>query len=545
VARAVISARPRACLPLRLALGDEESLAGFLVRLGERNQGQVRTMLNAARAAGAPYWSSGAMLEREIDLDGLAWMSGVPADRLAAAAFPQAGPRLNLFGTGKVHRRHLTTSERRVCPACLEEDGYHRRLWHLAVAASCPQHAVRLIGDCAACGGRLRWGNGKLASCLCGWELQRARAEFVERDRLRGLATICMLLGIESEVHSEGIGLAGRVTKLPTQDVIDLILHLGWLKQENRPLPRRIARIGPALDGVLTDGALILADWPKAFHRLLDEQLLNRADRAGRFGLRFDLGAVAGWIHSLPKDSPLGGLLRLELARWWAARPVAPTRAPRLRRAHAGHFTLTQAASLLRIRCEAIKDSLALGLVTEEAGLGSGAPVFLERGRILRARALLDDLVGHREAARILGCGRKTFAGLVACGALAEADARRRRLPGPRKWSRAGLLRCLAAVPSEGAAPASADADDLVSLRDAITWLRQGGRDLAGIWKALRAGKLTPVFVMPEQRGLQAMVAYRDDVVELARRRRHRKCGLKVGPRPTQLMTASPISRRV
>lgn len=508
----------RMCLPLRLTMGEEESLAGFLVRLGERNHGQVRSMINAARDAGAPYWTFGAMQERHVDLDGLARLSGVAADRLATAAFPQVGRRLNGFGGGKVYRRHLMTSERRVCPACLEEEGYHRRLWHLAIAASCPRHATRLISDCGACGRRLRWGDGTLNACLCGWELRRSPVVAIDPPKLRGLATVCGLLGIETQMHVEQIALPARVAELPTQDAIDLMLHLSWLKSRDESLPRRLASITDELDGVLTEGALILSNWPTAFHRLLDTHVADPSRRAGRFGLRCDLGAVASWIQSLPRASPAGRLLRGELGKWWKTRPAAPTRAPGLRSKNAGHYTLTEAAALLGIRYEAVKAFADLGAGVESAAGGSGAPLLVQRARVAAAKVMLDDLVGHREAAAILGCGRKTFAGLAACGALAKADVRGKRLPGPRKWSRTGLLRCLAGVRSVTGQVVAPEDDVLISLRDAITLLRQGGRDLAVVWDALRSGAVGPVFRIPDGQGLCGLVAYKASVLAIGRR---------------------------
>lgn len=505
-------------LPLRLAIGEEESLAGFLVRLGERNLGQVRTTINAARAAGAPYWSFGAMQERDVDFDGLAQLSGETAARLAAAAFPQIGRRLNRFGGGNVHRRHLTTSERRVCPACLEEGGYDRRLWHLAFAVSCPRHSTRLVSDCGACGRRLRWGHGTLMACLCGWDLRRAALEPVEPALLRGLATVCGLLGVETQGHVEQIALPARVAKLPTQETIDLMLHLGWLTSRDEPLPRRMASIADELDDVLTEGALILSNWPAAFHRLLGAHVSEPPQRPGRFGLRRDLGAVASWIQSLPKASPAGRLLSGELGNWWKTRPASPTRAPGLHSKNAGYYTLTEAAALLGIRCETVKASFDLGAGVESAAGGSGAPLLFPRARVVAAKVMLDDLVGQREAAAILGCGRKTFAGLATCGALAAADARGKRLPGPRKWSRTGLLRCLAGVRSVAGEVVAPDDDVLISLRDAITLLRQGGRELAVVWDALQSGAVGPVFRISDGQGLCGLAAYKASVLAVERR---------------------------
>lgn len=512
-------------LPLRLLLGDEESLAGFVARLGERNFMQCRTTINLAREVGAPCWTFGAMQERSFDLRGLANSSGVPVDMLAAAAFPVAGDRLNRFGTGTVHRRHLTTLERRICPVCLREDGYHRRLWHLTLAASCPRHAVRLVRSCERCRGTLKWGAGDISTCACGWALRRAAEEAVDSALLGGIATICDLLGVERDGCGTAPPLAPAVADLPTEQAIDLLLHLGWFVHSTTPLPRRISSIHENLDAVLSEGARACAEWPGSFHRLLDARLADSPPRGGRYGLRHDLGAVASWVHSLPKASPLGGLMRAELAEWWKLRDRAPTRSPDLRREATDHCTLAQAVADLHIRHESLRPaSAALGLGFPGGSGGSGAPLLLERSRVEAARAYLDDLVGHREAGRLLGCGRKTFGGLARCGAIASADVRRKRLPGPRKWSRRGLRQCLETIPVHGKLCGSEEVDGLITLQEAIAHLRRRGLELRTIWQAFQRGAVGPVVQLPCGEGLRGMAASRDALDALAR---SRQCGAR------------------
>ncbi|TXP75090.1 hypothetical protein FV300_26135, partial [Escherichia coli] len=59
----------------------------------------------------------------------------------------------------------------RYCPACLAEDGIWHARWREPWAMTCPDHRIRLLDRCPACGGRpwhnRAWLTLKLAPALC------------------------------------------------------------------------------------------------------------------------------------------------------------------------------------------------------------------------------------------------------------------------------------------------------------------------------------------------------------------------------------------
>ncbi len=57
---------------------------------------------------------------------------------------------------------------RRVCPECLEMDGYHRAVWDLSFGSVCPVHERDMIVRCCKCGRNFTWSRGILDRCVCG-----------------------------------------------------------------------------------------------------------------------------------------------------------------------------------------------------------------------------------------------------------------------------------------------------------------------------------------------------------------------------------------
>lgn len=137
-ATAADDGRPLVPLPLRAKPHSEECLPGFVARLAERNAREGWSVLPLLKAAGIAATTLGSIQTGNVPVSGLAEISGVDEAVLLGMSFPSIGGHLNRVGTGRLARRYLSTSGRRVCPACLAEDGVHRRLWHLSLAVLAP-----------------------------------------------------------------------------------------------------------------------------------------------------------------------------------------------------------------------------------------------------------------------------------------------------------------------------------------------------------------------------------------------------------------------
>lgn len=267
-----------------------------------------------------------------------------------------------------------------------------------------------------------------------------------------------------------------------------MLIHLGWSRITDAQLPRRMSSASEHLGAALNSGADVLTEWPGGLHALLNELAVRAPGRRGRFGIRRELGALAGWVNSLPRASPAGVLLRRGIAEWWGRRNGL-TRSPDLP-APADITTLAGTAAALGVSQPSLRRAAAaLRLELPSRHLGPGAPIPVETRRVEQAKALLDDLVGDREAAHLLGCGRKLLEGLAAAGALDAADARHLGFPGRRRWRKTGLQAWLDCVAVAGERSV-ADGSGRIRLDEAIVLLRRRAYTLGDICAFLITGCL-------------------------------------------------------
>lgn len=61
----------------------------------------------------------------------------------------------------------LVRSFPRVCPECIEEFGYCRQAWDLALCVACTRHQRLLIDTCPLCARALSWNRGMMNACVC------------------------------------------------------------------------------------------------------------------------------------------------------------------------------------------------------------------------------------------------------------------------------------------------------------------------------------------------------------------------------------------
>src|SRR5688500_7700139 len=55
-------------------------------------------------------------------------------------------------------QHHLVVREKpKLCPACLSENSYCRKIWEISPVTACPVHECLLIQNCPECGRSVSW----------------------------------------------------------------------------------------------------------------------------------------------------------------------------------------------------------------------------------------------------------------------------------------------------------------------------------------------------------------------------------------------------
>ncbi|MFC0414172.1 TniQ family protein [Cytobacillus solani] len=63
----------------------------------------------------------------------------------------------------------------KICPLCLNENGYYSELWNYLFVTSCPKHKCLLVVNCQKCDRYLTWSRGHLFKCGCGFDIRKSK----------------------------------------------------------------------------------------------------------------------------------------------------------------------------------------------------------------------------------------------------------------------------------------------------------------------------------------------------------------------------------
>ena len=155
----------------------DESMKGFIVRATEENgYGFPSAIFDLAdvrvdlMTKGSVYtdqrWKNlSAVLNVDIPtLQELACLKGVEGNP------PKA---YNLFGN-RIHKYFVRVSAPKLCPGCLRDGNYARKIWDLAAFTCCPVHKTILIDKCPNCSEALSWNRDSVSVCACGYDWRDA-----------------------------------------------------------------------------------------------------------------------------------------------------------------------------------------------------------------------------------------------------------------------------------------------------------------------------------------------------------------------------------
>ena len=272
----------------------DESARGLVVRLAEDNLCSSAQMCD---------WLGLPRIDTDFtDPARASEVSGIASGAFAAMGFSSGGtePFLGHAVPRQMAMRHIM----RVCPACLAEKPYHRRIWDHQQVDACPVHRLKLLDRCPSCavGGRIRWGREKLLSGNCGHDLSVQTAE--PAGDCVGAAAVYRHCGLACD----GPDLPAPFVGLPLQDLLDLLLFLGRTDLViARGNPDGFAPRTMWADGAILDaGARIALGWPHAFDDLARRVRASYPDAPGVM-LQY------GYLHRFVMrcgDAPYAGLLR-------------------------------------------------------------------------------------------------------------------------------------------------------------------------------------------------------------------------------------------
>ncbi|NOU63228.1 hypothetical protein GC096_04095 [Paenibacillus sp. LMG 31461] len=250
----------------------DESLKGFIQRVSENNNlGEVMWIYNLVKLKS--YNKPTEIHYQEADLSLLSDLLGLEVEKLLSLTFIPDLQMCDPIVRNTIIQYGIGTYKTKVCPLCIEE-GWVRKMWHINLLSTCPNHSIRLIEVCPNCNKDISPYLNKINVCKCGFNYQnspiiKSSDQEVEFSRL-----IHQKLFIQSPFKVDG---NNPLLSLEFNQILYLFIFIGhqisfyfhkFRIKYNNSNTRNLR------NEIVMKTYQIFTDYPSSFHKFLDELAL-------------------------------------------------------------------------------------------------------------------------------------------------------------------------------------------------------------------------------------------------------------------------------
>jgi predicted site-specific integrase-resolvase len=355
---------------------DGESFVGFLIRMAEWNKHEwLSWILQKIKIiSGRPIWIPSFAFNDSLDLDTLAELTDTPIAELKSLLYlPVAGSGLRHLIFGKPLPQYVIRPLRpKICPACLRESNYYRKIWDLAPITACPIHKCLLIGVCPKCSKHISWNRNKVSSCRCEYDLRDAIPRALEDIELRFARQIHYLCKVsDSSVDMGRLTLPNPLMELDLEDLVSAVVFMAGQSDRTSGGTGKYLfrnRTNDEIHTLLMKGYSVFEDWPRQYHGFLDQVRAQSKKSSLRTGLWKDFGPFHRRLyHSLPSKSL--DFMRIEYETYLRSRwdggflTEKSLRFSKVSARGKKYFTRTEAVRFLQVADNRIDQLTAEGLL--------------------------------------------------------------------------------------------------------------------------------------------------------------------------------------
>ena len=279
----------------------DESLAGYVMRLTERNGYETPSVILLLTGADTSALHNGQFVFGERwNLSPLARLTGRPVTDLSPLRYASAPSetsvyRYLVFGS-PVQRYFINAKRPKVCPDCLSEDAYCRKVWELAPVTSCPHHRRLLLEICPGCGGRLSWVRSRVNACRCGYDWRDAPPAPLPDAQLGVVRRIHRLCGLPA--GKDAPGAVGESNPLDELDLEHLLSSLSFIAAQREGVIDATGKFSvkgrrnTELHDLFTRAAAVFDAWPTNFEEFFDWRRARPSGSTSHTGLHKDFGIL-------------------------------------------------------------------------------------------------------------------------------------------------------------------------------------------------------------------------------------------------------------
>jgi TniQ protein len=160
----------------------------------------------------------------------------------------------------------------KICPECLKEANYIRKIWSVVLVTVCPIHHIILIDKCPRCGNRIGWYRSAVSVCSCNFDFRNSEVIKADADGIRLTHNIHERCGLTKKDVTLSLTQDNPIHSLDLKKLLQLILFVASYFRDR--LSESILA-SPGLDNgrlhlLLTKAYAVFRDWPNGYYHYLD-----------------------------------------------------------------------------------------------------------------------------------------------------------------------------------------------------------------------------------------------------------------------------------
>lgn len=255
----------------------DESFIGYVMRLTEINDiPDPRWIMKVVGLHQRYDYEYKYNSDLRVNVEQLSMLTGVSKTKLKKVLyFDEDGLKRHIKGALIVFGRQLwhkfiVREIPKICPACLTEQIYCRRIWELSPVTTCPVHQCFLVTHCRKCERPISWNRPKMHICRCGFDFRKDKTVSLNAKELR----LNLYLHQQFELPCPPVENVFKypLTTLDHWDLLSLLFFVGAHFAEVHDFTgTSLSKCGNSkkIHQHLNQAIEVFDDWPKSYYEFI------------------------------------------------------------------------------------------------------------------------------------------------------------------------------------------------------------------------------------------------------------------------------------
>ena len=405
-----------------------ESFVGYLLRLTELNVFETLSwILQLAQIKKYVRSNLSFAFNNTLQLAPLSQLCGVETARLAILLYQSAWQPKRRIGdcqvfNSAVPQYMIRLRYPKICPTCLNESAYARKIWDLAPVTACPIHKCLLLDECPGCMKRISWARHSISSCPCGYDW-RGYCSYIIRDAelevARHIHRLCSLS--VSGTHANSNVDTSPLDALNLKHFLSALFfvasqYAGFIDTKGKHLAPSMRNA--ELHVLLCKALSVFEHWPNSYFNFLDWRRRQVADSPSVRGLRRDFGEYKSALYTqlaAPElDFMRTGFEEYLVKHWYGGYAGQVKRLGDVAHHDRKYVSRREAKDLLKVGVQSIDKFIAVGRIKAIVRVqGNTRLILIERSSVLKYKHELEQSLYLKQVQGLLGLSHTRVLELV------------------------------------------------------------------------------------------------------------------------------------